>query len=791
MPRLLRTVALASLALLFAAAAGIFWLLWASLPDHEGDVVVFGLDRPVEIVRDEFAIPHVRARTEADLWRALGFVHGTDRPAQLEFTRRLGRGRLAELLGETALPLDRFFRTLGLARAAEAGLSAYRDEERALLDAYAEGVSAAFARARPLPPELLALGADLEPWRAADTLLVHRLMALEVARAWRRELVHARLARMLPADRLAELLAEEEGTTEPAPAGRARLDFSEPAREWFPELSVAGSGSNVFVVAGSRTRSGAPLLASDPHLPFQVPGTWYLAVLETPTLSLAGGTVPGLPAVVIGRNRELAWGMTTTGADTEDLVRLRVDPRDPGRYLLPEGSEAFRVRVETIAVRGRDPERLVVRETRFGPVVTDVVPGARAVAEPGEELVLQWIGLREDDRTLGAGRSIARARSIEEFLAALADFASPVQNLAVADRSGRIGFAVAGRVPARRAHDGALPARAWTGEAEWLGFLPPEALPRRVDPPEGFIANANERPVGVDHPRLLARFWESPLRGIRLRELLVDRRDLDFEAARAIQLDLVSGAARTLLPVLSPLLRRAGLSGEARAAAEALALWDGTMAPDRTEPLLFAAWQEAFERALLEDEVGALARPLFAARPELPARLVDKAPHWCDDVRTPSSEDCATIARAAFLEAFAALSDRLGGDWRRWRWSSEHPAEMLHRPFGELPVLGSLLSLRVPIGGDATSLSVGAFRALGPGGPFPAHHGPGLRLIVDLAEPGIAAVVATGQVGHPLSRHYRDLTGLWARGDLVRLGSGSPESRGGSMLQRLVPGDRR
>ncbi|MCX8101158.1 MAG: penicillin acylase family protein [Geminicoccaceae bacterium] len=788
MRRIVARIALAFAALVLVAVGAIVGLSWASLPEHEGEIVLSGLDGPVVILRDAHAIPTIRATSERDLWRALGFVHGTDRLVQLEITRRIGRGRLAELVGEAGLGFDRFFRTLGLAQVAETGLAAYSPEERAKLDAYAEGVSAAFARARVLPPELLVLGVRPEPWRAADTLLVHRLMALEVAGSWRRELLRARLAHILPPERLADLLSEEDSD---GPVSIARADLPPAALleglvEVLPDPQSIGLGSNAFVLAGSRTASGAALLASDPHLPLRVPGVWYLAVLEAPGLLLAGGTIPGLPAVVIGRNEQLAWGLTTTGADSEDLVRIRPDPADPGRYLVAGGSEPFVERIETIAVRGREAERLLVRETRFGPIVSDIVR-AGEVAPPDELLALQWIGLRTDDRTLAAAEAMGRARDVDELLDALSLFASPVQNVVVGDRSGRIGLAVAGRVPIRRDHDGSLPIEARDGRADWLGFVPAEALPRSVDPPAGVLFNANNRVVGPDYPYLITSEWDGPLRARRLAQLLAEPRAFDQEGAAAIQLDLLSGAARTLLPVVLPLAQSSAPAPtplpEIVAALEA---WDGTMRLDRPEPLLFAAWREALGHRLLADELGPLAAEVSGPRHGLLARLLRDRPVWCDDVRTAARERCEDIVAEALGEAYAALAGRLGGDWRGWRWGFEHPAVMPHRPLGELPILGPLLSIAIPIGGDATTLAVAGYRAVGPGGPFPVHHAAGLRLVADLAGRTSEAIAATGQVGHPFSPHYRDLARLWAEGRTVRLDPDRAE-REAARRQDLLP----
>lgn len=765
-----------------AALVGAGWLLLASLPEHDGEVALPGLEAPVEILRDRHAIPTIRAASERDAWFGLGFVHGQDRLWQLEVTRRIGQGRLAELVGARALPVDRFMRTLGLARVASEGLAAYRPAERALLEAYAAGVNAAIARARPLPPEFQLLWHEPEPWRPADSLLVQRLMALEVAGAWRRELTRVRLARRLaPAD--VDLLLPAEGSGDPVSLAADDLpdERLSAALQAIVPQGAGGLGSNVFVLAGDRTASGAPLLASDPHLPLRAPGTWYLAALSAPGFEVVGGTIPGLPAVVIGRNRDVAWGLTTTGADTEDLVRIRPDPADPARYLVPGGSEPFGLREEVIGVRFGTPERLRVRTTRFGPIVSDLVAADRAEAL-GELLALRWTGLEIDDRTLAAGLAMARARDAGELVAALADFASPVQNVAFADRAGRIGLAVAGRIPLRRAGDGRLPASAADGSADWLGWIPSELLPRGFDPPSGLVVNANNRVVGPDYPFLVSAEWDGPERARRLHDLLDGRTGLDAAAARAVQQDLVSAVARELVPELVA-LARAGLAPASprRALLERLALFDGTASADRPEPLLLAAWLDALGPRLRADEFGPLAVEIGSRRPEVLRRILRERTDWCG-----GPAGCAQAVAAAFEAAVAALEARLGGDPAGWRWGEQHRAVMPHRPFGELPLLGALLSPAPPVGGDATTLAVAAYRANGPGGPFPAHHGAGLRLVADLAAPGVRAIAATGQVGHPLSAHYRDLTGIWAAGGDLALAA-SPAANLVVRRQRLVP----
>ncbi|MDX6749350.1 penicillin acylase family protein [Geminicoccaceae bacterium 1502E] len=755
----------ALLVLALAAAGGGLWLLSSSLPQTEGELVAAGLEAPVRILRDRHAVPLIEAESEHDAWAALGFVHAQDRLWQMEMQRRTGQGRLAEILGPEALPVDRFMRTLGLRDAAEAGVAHLSPDGRRLLEAYAAGVNAFLDQGgRLLPPEFLLLRHRPEPWRVADSLVFARLMALQLAGNWRQELVRAALVRRLPADLLADLWPDR------PPEGPVTLSGSLPPEERLVELAMlgdgassAGLGSNIFALAGSRTASGAPLLASDPHLPLRSPGLWYLARLEAPGLAVMGGTMPGLPAVIIGRNRDVAWGFTTTNADTEDLFLERPDPADPLRYLAPGGALAFETREELIAVRGEAPVRHVVRATRHGPVISDL-PGLEA--PEADLLALAWTALDPTDTTVEAGFAMARARSGEELQRALRLFRSPVQNAAWADRQ-KIGFAVAGAIPVRRGGDGRLPVPGWTGEADWLGTLAPEVLPQASGPASGLFINANNKVVDRDYPHLITADWDSPLRARRLERLLAGRRGIGREEAAAAQLDLHSPLAAALLPLLRAVAPAGAAEDELLAALRA---WDGHMAPEAPEPLVFAAWQEAFARAMAEDELGDALFELRPRRDDFLQRVVAGRQAWCDDVRTAAVENCDELAAAALRRVLPALRERYGEDWRAWRWADAHRAVMAHQPFAQAPMLERIFGIEVPDGGDSSTLDVAHYRAQGPAGPFPTVHAAGLRMIADLAGDSALFITATGQSGHPLSPHHDDLARLWGQGSYIRLG---------------------
>lgn len=749
------------LATVLIAAGTLAWLAWASLPETQGELTVDGIDQPITIVRDAYAIPHVEAATDADASFALGFLHGQDRLWQMEFNRLLGQGRLAELLGEAALPIDRFLRMLGLARHAEAALAGLDPATLSLLDAYARGVNAAIARfGATLPPEFLILRHRPEPWRPADTLLFQKLMALDLSGNWREELLRARLAQRLTPAQMDDLWPGQPADAPITLTGLADLPLERLA-EVLPAAAPPGIGSNVWVADGSRTSSGAPLLANDPHLQLQVPGRWYLAQLDTPDLHVIGATLPALPFVVLGRNRDIAWGFTNTGSDTQDLFVEQIDPADSSRYRTATGTEPFRQRTETIGVRGAAPVTMVVRETRHGPVVSDLVPAAADLAGAEHVLALAWTQLTDIDTTVEAGFGIGRAHDWPSFVAAVQRYQGAQQNMAFADRWGDIGMISPGLVPIRRSGDGRFPVPGWTGTYDWVGTIPPEALPRQLRPAGGLIVNANNRLVGDNYPFLLTSDWDPPLRAQRIEKLLGSAHDLDADGFAAVQLDVTSPLATEFLPYLLD----AGGGGEHADMLAALAGWDRRMLPDRPEPLLFAAWYRALATTIDADELGPLFPAFRGLRSDFMRRVLDHSPSWCDDIDTPAIETCPQQVTKAFQLAVAALQATYGPDWRQWRWGAAHPAVMAHQPFEQSEWLRGWFSLVLPIGGDGSTVNVALPGPTRDGIEFGAVHGAGYRAIYDLsASDGARWVAATGQSGHPLSRHYDDLTRLWQDG---------------------------
>ncbi|MGQ0548876.1 MAG: penicillin acylase family protein, partial [Armatimonadota bacterium] len=468
---LLGVLVLVLLVTVFAGASGAY-LVRRAFPQTSGTLGVPGLTRPVEVIRDRWGIPHLFAQSSRDLLFAQGFVHAQDRLWQMELNRRAASGRLSEIFGEAALPTDRFLRTIGLRRAATAHLTSLSAQSRANLEAYAAGVNAFIQGAGGrLPIEFTILRVKPEPWSPVDTLTYGKLMAWVLGGDWRaeilREHLHARfgeraLERLWPEDPQSPVIAPEAtGTSPPAqdlpgrpgvPVPRGRRAQADPPPDGPPIVTGRqGLGSNNWVVAADRTTSGGPLLANDPHLEGQMPSIWYLMHLNDDRHSMAGATFPGVPGVIIGHNRDIAWGLTNANPDVQDLFVERFDPNDPSRYLYKGQWVPATVIRESIKVKGRTyPVIEVVRITRNGPVINTVVRGLNAY------MAIRWTAL-ESSSIVEAVDAINRASSWEEFREAMRAWDAPSQNFVFAHRNGDIGYQMPGRIPIRTKGTGAQP----------------------------------------------------------------------------------------------------------------------------------------------------------------------------------------------------------------------------------------------------------------------------------------------------------------------------------------------
>jgi penicillin amidase len=795
MTRIMKRAGLGAAALLglFLAAAGIGWVYLANtVPEPSGTLAIAGLSAPVEIVRDREGVPHIFARTADDLYAGLGFAHAQDRLWQMELQRRAGQGRLSELFGGRTFQNDVFLRTLDLYGHAERSLAAMPAEARSALEGYARGVNAYLTRPlgwlEPrLPPEFVLLRHRPEPWRAADSAVIVKLMALQLSKNVNRELLRLAFAAQGLGSAEIEDLMPPDAADSPRPmpelaslyplngaaATQRRADASD-----LLDLPIGTGASNNWVVAGARTKSGKPLLANDPHLRLTAPSTWYLAHLalerpDTKAANVVGGSLPGVPLIVLGRGDHLAWGFTNTGADVQDVFIEKLNPANAREYLTPDGWRPFEVEEMAIAVRGGGVRKVERRRTRHGPVLPGFYRNLEGLLGPGHVAALQWTGLRDDDTTFAAGIFDPAIRSVPDYMARMALYVVPMQSIVVADVGGSIGMIAPGRVPVRSAGNavgGRAPVPGWDAAYDWEGYVAFEQLPRATGGRDGAIGTANARIVGPDYPHLLTYDWEAPFRLRRIEELILGRDGHDIAGMRAAQNDALSPAVARLLPPMIA-AARAGGSTESAVLAE-LAAWDGRMRADRPEPLVFTAWMRAAAKALYADDLGPAFDRYFDYRAPALIRLLEgraTARDWCDDRTTPARESCAAIFAAALQDALGELRARYGPDRARWLWGSAHRAVGEHRPFGAVPLLARFFNVEVDSAGGNYTLNRGKadFDAEP---PFANRHAAGLRAIYDLADLDRSLFMqTTGQSGNPLSPFYRSFAARWAEGEYIEI----------------------
>jgi penicillin amidase len=730
-----------------------------------------GLHGRVEVLTDDFGVSHIYADDAHDLFFAQGFVTARDRAFQLDLTRLVAGGRLCELVGErrvawrslsvhlkgrTTLDLDRFVRTFGLRRAAEASLPLHSAEARDVLTAYAAGVSAAFAEGERGLEHRLARSSP-QPWSAVDSLTVVRAMGFELNFAWCVLVMSMMLADAGVPEELARILWPHAPAAGPSGAAARELAGLRAATGlgWG---NGPGLGSNAFAVSGTHTATGAALLANDTHLLMHLPSPWHEVHLVGGGLDLHGYALAGVPGISIGRTPYHAWGITAGLVQDLDFFRERVRPGDPGEVLTPAGWQPLEARPEVYRVRGRAPVTEVARTGPHGPLLE----GVRSGLEPDERLALCWTG-RTPGPDLDALVGLWRAETLEAIEAALGHHTCPTLNVVYAGADGRVAHVLAGRLPRRRKDTPLRPLEGWTGEWDWQGLVPFAENPRTRDPVEGFVVSSNQRPAPLDYPHELGTLFEPPMRRDRIRQrLLALGPKVDFEDLAAIQLDTRSVfglEAREALFALGggPNGLDQGHDPVHAAALRQWASWDGDARADSAGAAVGLATATLFGRALVRRLAGEDAAYAFI---ELGALAVGPT---LDALRAPAlfaaaGVELLAVARSAFEEAVALCRGRFGDDPASWTWGGLHALVCRH-PLGAIFSLGP-----EPFGGASDTVNRGEPDGLG---SLDVRSAAAMRVVFDARDRGNAGTVLPGgQSGRRLSPHYDDQFGLFLAGQL-------------------------
>jgi penicillin G amidase len=760
-----------------------------SLPQRKGESKLDGLIAPVTVERDKFGVPTILAENLLDALYAQGFVQVQDRLWQMELNRRIGAGRLAEIFGTQALSADIFLRRLGLRKAAESDLAALKSEERRWLQAFCDGVNAGIQGTKTWPVEFRLLKIEPEPWEPLDSLTWVQVMSMDLCSNWEQELLRGRILEKLGPQgaELLHLFAECATFTVPPGAKGPEVmkglwDLYDEAKAYLPNGGFPG-GSNAWVVSGQRTKSGRALLANDPHLVGRVPSIWYESRLKCPEFDVIGASFPGVPFVIIGANRRVAWGVTNSYADTQDLYLERFHQNNPFKYETEDGWQRVWSRDEVIKVKNQKDHVERVESTRHGPVL---------FRDQAHGLALKWKNA-EPSRPINTLFRMNSAGTTGEFKEALRAWQAPSSNFVFADVDGNIGYVMAGHVPIRRSGTGLTPVPGWNGEYEWEGEIPFEGLPQVDNPECGYIATANNPVVGQDFPYHITWDWMGPARAQRIEAMILQEELHDISSFQGMQVDTFCSLGVRFVNVCREMLF---IDAAAKDAMEFLNSWDGDGYSESGEMALYEvtllAVTERIVKSVLGDELG----KQFLGQSHNPVAVMaghtGRYTSWVLQVLEqpdkyyrlsklgrdlPSVE---TLVEEALSEAYQELGQAFGRNPIYWEWGKLHRLQFKH-PLGINPVAGFYLNSPAgSAGGDTDTVFQ---TAMNPQSPYGSEAWcPSFRQIVELCdEPEYYSVLPTGQSGHPASRNYMDQFHLWCAGEL------RPMSSGVKSRLRLVP----
>lgn len=775
------------------AAIAVYWTFYRPLPTYDTTLNLTGLEQSVDIHWDSFGIPHIYASTKPDLYRAVGYVHAQDRLWQMTLSQLVAEGRLAEFFGKELLPYDKLQRTIGFWRIARQLEAELPDSTRAHLQAYADGVNAYVEQnPRSLPIEFSL--ADMRPlkWTVTHTIALARLMAWELNIPWRAELSYSFIHQKLGGRLFRQLFPNEKLYAGSKPALDTRnhpnyLGALMPLMKYRRGLSrilqMQGSlrGSNAWAVDGSKTATGYPMLAGDPHLGLSIPGKWYEVHLNLNEKNLSGATIAGAPAIILGQNDHLAWTFTNVTLDDTDFFAEAINPDNPSQYVLDTLAgeplyEEFTIQREVIKIKDEDDTTFSRRLTKHGPVISDVVPDQHLVDD--RVITMQWTGyeLTNESTVL---ESMGWATSLEEFEQAVEKFRVPAQNVIYADRYGNIAQFTAANVPIRTANP-VLVREGWQPEQDWQGYIPYENLPRTVNPNQGWVANANNALVDDSFPYYMTDYWYAGYRYQRIRQYLSGSDPITKQVFQVMQNDTYSVFAEQMTGFILPVLEN-NITEDTnfKTVISYLRNWDYTYGPSETAASIMDAFIMHLSRNVLQDEMGAETYNAFIEFSAQPVRILvrfiqDGSPFF-DNVNTEQRETMEEQVILSMKQALDWLIEHRGSEPIEWRWELLHTLTLKAPLFSEAagsedaPKALQLVTNNIlekgpfPVGGHAQSLNNGEYLWTD---PFDMVLGPSIRRIIDFSDLGTTlSIMPTGQSGNPISQFYGDQTESWLNGE--------------------------
>lgn len=761
-PRIIGIAACCIVLLLCFAGGYVYWLVDKSLPVISGELKLSGLDKSVTVWRDTSGVPHIEAQSEHDLYMAQGFITAQDRMFQMDLSRRQASGQLSEVVGEKALSRDKFFRTFGLRRAAEASWAAYSSSSQQVLEWYAQGVNAYIRQAQAndaLPIEFTVLGYKPTEWTPIDSLTIGKFMAHDLSDSWEGQAFRYQLVNQV-GDEMAKALFPsypEGGATIIQAIKDNPIDLSIFAAE--AVVPDPYNGSNNWVVSGSKTASGKPILANDPHLGLDAPSIWYETHLKTAEFEVSGVIFAGVPGIILGHNRDIAWGVTNLGPDVQDLYIEKRNPDNPYEFEYLGKWEPATIYKEVIKIKGKDAIDYEVVVTRHGPIISEFAQDKQLNRTA---LAMRWTALAPTTE-LEAIQRFAKSTNWEQFKESLEYFHAPAQNFVFASQDGTIAYRANGKIPIRKQGNGLMPVPGWTDEYEWSGYIPWEELPTSVNPSEGYIATANNKVIGDRYPYHITDNWSQPYREERIQQVLASKSVVTMDDMQQLQFDRSNLHAEEFLAgLLDSMKDTTPLRAIDLQAIQLLQGWNKINEKEQGAPLVYELWIQNMDEVIFKPELSDELMKLFNNKATAKDELLRKAlkgerEPWIDG--KGGIDQVAVKALRLAVDQATALQ---GDDPAKWKWGEFHAVTFPH-PLGSAKPLDLLFNAKpVPMGGGRVTVGAAGWDKV----TGDVNHGAPWRTVIDMADPSQSFnVVGPGQSGHILSKWYSDQIEQWTTGN--------------------------
>ena len=729
----------------------------SSKPIIEGELTVSVLDENVTVIRDETGVPHIEAQSDADLYRAQGYVQAQDRLFQMDLARRQASGRLAEIIGEGAVENDKFFRTFSLRDAAEKSWDGYDAQSKQVLEWFTEGVNAYIEEGR-LSYEFNLLGYEPELWTPIDSLTIGKFMAYDLGGNWNLLAFRHWALNNLSEQQVAEMIVDY--PEEARSIIEANLENEVQVADAFHIDAIPNefNGSNNWVVAADKSETGAPLLADDPHLGLDTPSIWYQMHLKSPEQNVSGVIFTGIPGIILGHNEQVAWGVTNVNPQVQDLYIEKPNPDNPYEFLYDGTYYEAEVRDEPIRVKDGETVDFEVIVTKHGPIISDLVFDD----EPASALFsMQWTAL-EPTKELQAILGFNKAQNWDDFDLALRDFMAPAQNFVFADKSGTIAYRANGHVPIRKIGDGKLPVPGDSSDYGWEGYVPFDELPTVINPEEGYIATANNEIVGEEYPYYITDFWAQPYRYERIAQLLESKDKLSIQDMKDIQMDTVNLYAAEFLPHFIETFKAADTAGEYSQIIASLEAWNYDETIDSGQALVFNFMMEEIKETLFKDAMPEDVYKMMPGKYQIMDNLLRDAYAGSEGGWIQQAGGLQTLVFGAFERTVEELTDLYGSNYEKWAWGDYHQLTFDHSISSAHDLIAWYLNPKPqPVGGSRTTVQAAGNRANGE-----VDHGASWRFVVDISDLSSAEhIVGPGQSGHKKSAWYHNQVDDWAEGN--------------------------